>query len=87
MDDKQKKINDLDDSMATHIPDQPDDIPVAGSGEETASGTAPAPGSDDDVGEMMRQYTGNDPDPDMNNPQELGIADEIDEDEEDIRSS
>jgi len=47
-------------------------------------GTTPTP-IGQDVGEMMEQTTGNDPDPNMDKPQELNIAEEIDKDEEDIR--
>jgi hypothetical protein len=53
-----------------------------GSGEDNASGTTSDPESDDDVGNMMARVTGHDPDPNMDNPQELGIAEEIDEDED-----
>lgn len=84
---RSKKEDQSNDPMGTATADEPDDIPVASSGEESVSGSSPAPESDDDVGEMMKRYTGNDPDPEMNNPKELGIADEVDEDEEDIRSS
>lgn len=80
-------LDDLDDSVGTNLPPDPDDIPVAASGEETVSGSAAALDSDDDVGGMMKRYTGQDPDPNMDNPQELGTAEEIDKDEEDIRTS
>jgi hypothetical protein len=55
--------------------------------DDAAGGTAADPASDDDVGEMMKRVTGEDPDPDMDNPQELGLGEKIDEDEEAIRES
>lgn len=79
--------DDADDPMGTSNPANAQDIPIAESGEETASGSAPGVESDDDVGEMMKAYTGRDPDPDMDNPQELGAADPVDEAEEEIRES
>lgn len=66
----------------------PEDIPAEESGEETASGSATDPEVvPPDAGSLMAQYTGNDPDPEMDNPQELGIGGEVDTDEEAIRES
>jgi translocator protein len=54
-----------------------------GSGEDDAAGgTTPDVESDDDVGDMMARVTGQDPDPNMDNPQELGLGDEVDKDED-----
>jgi hypothetical protein len=53
-----------------------------GSGEDEASGTTPDVESDDDVGDMMARVTGHDPDPNMDNPKELGMGEETDEDED-----
>jgi hypothetical protein len=66
----------------------PEDIPAEESGENTASGSATDPEVvPPDAGSLMAQYTGNDPDPDMDNPQELGIGGEVDTDEEAIKDS
>jgi hypothetical protein len=59
----------------------PEDIPVAESGEEGPGGSAPNPENFSDVGSMMAQFTGHDPDKNMDNPQELGIGDVVDKSE------
>lgn len=52
--------------------------------QDEVGGSTPTPVGQD-VGEMMAQTMGNDPDPDMDNPQELNMDEEIAKDEKAIR--
>ncbi len=55
-------------------------------GDETVSGTNPDPESDDSVAEMMEDVMGEDASASVSDPQDDGfnIADEIEDDEEDL---
>lgn len=68
-------------------PNDHDAIAVEESGEEEASGTASSPDSDDDVGEMVKEFSGVDPDPDMDNPQELNTEKEVEDAEKAFQES
>jgi hypothetical protein len=70
--------NSENDATAVGSSADPEDIPIAESGEEGPGGSAPNPENFPDAGSIMAQFTGRDPDKNMDNPQPLGAADVVD---------
>lgn len=82
MDDDVQQAQDLVDQAASQLGDDGDAAvssatPPAVADEEAVSGSAPTPTADDDVGEMVKEVIGNEPEP----GKPFSLADEVEADE------